>query len=461
MFRFCMCVSFLLWYIISPVFAQSPEQNLDKYWHYRSRLIGNKYQAGFVDIGIEQGQSLPATERYPDAHCNSDWYVLNKDCKPNAGKGRLHWGDATLYLGHYMAILALEYKNLERAQQATDSVARELWYALEALERLDSLAEVVIGLEGSKNGFFLRDDVYNDFYIKPGNRKERRFVTDSFCFECITSAYNCGTPSVEEGTFISQDQVIGLLVGFMTIHQLISDHRYQAHLPTFGEKVALNMDRIASYMLQNRWKLRDSRGNPIPDKWGGNAIGLSYPIASLANYLTARQYRPNYLINGAQSTGKFIYNMLHLSLGFQGEVNSVLAMTSMALLNDKTNKRIAKKSINNDMVIYALLHAVLFRQPLSDKISREILESYLDTAPYEGPCFNTLGCTAPDGWKSYNRWVHPDFKNGNPYGVHSETPGLDYMLLYNLYHYYYYTDLPVYTPPYVFTEFLRPVLWRY
>lgn len=443
------------------IFAQSPLQNLEKYWQYRERLVGKNNKAGFVDIGLEQGQSLPATERYPAAQCSSDWYIHHKSCTSTEGTGRLHWGDATLYQGHYIAILALEYVNLKRAQQQTDTVAKELWYALEAIDRLDMLAETTLGLEANKNGFFLRDDIAADFYIEKGNYKNRRFVKDSFCFDCISSAYSCGVASVEKGTFISQDQVIGLLVGYMTIHQLIPNQKYLSHQLTFGEKVAAQIDRIASYMAKNNWKLRDPKGNPIPDKWGGNAIGLSYPIAKLANHLTGQNHKKDYLINGAKGTGKFVYDMLHFSLGFQGEVNSVLAMTSMALLNEKSNRRIATKSINNDVIIYALLHAVLFRQNLSNKIPRKLLEEYLNSAPLTGTCFNTQDCLAPDGWKSYNRWVHPAFKNGNPYGVHSETPGLDYMLLYNLYHHYYYTTLPAYQSPQVIKQLLYLPQWKY
>jgi hypothetical protein len=41
-----------------PLRAQTPKQNLDKYWHYRYRLTHY-----FESVGMGQGQSLPASER--------------------------------------------------------------------------------------------------------------------------------------------------------------------------------------------------------------------------------------------------------------------------------------------------------------------------------------------------------------------------------------------------------------
>lgn len=459
-----MLVRYLLYMIIvlptAIINAQTPTQNLEKYWAYRQRLTGTADKAGFVDIGLGQGQSIPALERFPHTDCATDWYMQHHSCSPHEGTGRLHWSDATLYLGHYMAILALEYANLYRANQSTQVVAQELWYALEAFERLDSLAEVTLGLEGKKDGFFLRDDIAATFYLDNDSSTERRFGKDKFTFDCTSSAYSCGEPRVEDGVFISQDQVTGLLVGFMTINQLIADHRYQPNLPTFGEKVSLNMHRIASYMMRYNWQLKGPNGTDIPNKWGGNAIGLSYPIGKIANHITQQKYGENYLGNGAKLLGKPIYKLLHASLAWQSEINRGLAMATFSLLENTPATLLARKAIKEQLIIYPLLHAVLFRKPLSDKIEQHLFEDLLHTAPPEGPCFNSPDCMAPDGWKSYDRWIHPDFVNGNPHGIHSESPGLDYMLLYNLYHYYYYTDLPAYYAPDNVLDYSLPA-WQY
>jgi len=284
----------LLFLTTSYCLGQTTAENLEKYWHYKDRLIGTGNECGFLDIGMGRGMSLAASERYPSANCASDYYLKKKDCSLSKGSGRIHWGDASLYHGLYMAILALEYANLEQAQQATNAVAEELWYALEAFERLDSMAEVVLGLPGKKDGFFIRDDIAGDFYIKKGVPYNRRFANRKERYNCMSSAFSCGEPSAESGTFISQDQVIGLFLGFAMIQQLIPDKRYKNKLPTFGEKARLNVHRITSYMMRENWKLRTPDGSPIPDKWGGNAIGLSFPISTIANHLTKQEYVDNY-----------------------------------------------------------------------------------------------------------------------------------------------------------------------
>jgi len=430
--------------ITSYCIGQSTNENLEKYWHYKDRLIGTATEFGFLDIGIGRGMSLAASERYPGANCASDHHLKNKNCTMSKGLGRMHWGDASLYHGLYMAILALEYVNLEKAQQRTDAVAEELWYAIEAFERLDSMAEVVLDLPGKKDGFFVRDDIEGDFYKKKGGARNRRFTNGKDSYNCMSSAISCGTPSAESGTFISQDQVIGLFLGFSMIQHLIPEKRYKNDLPTFGEKARLNVHRITNYMMQHKWKLRTPDGTPIPDKWGGNAIGLSFPISTIANNLTKQQYTKNYRKKGALFLGNPIYDLLQLTLSFQHPTNVVLALASATMLPKRSYKALGRKSIKHDVIIYPLMRAVLFNQKIFKKITRSDFEAILNTAPYDGPCFGLKNCTAPDGWKSYNRWIHPHFKNGNPYGIHSEMPGLDYMLLYNLYHYYYKDSLPVY-----------------
>jgi len=437
----------LLWWIgglPTLVKAQTPEENLEKYWNYRERLVGTKGQAGFVSVGLEQGCSVPASERYPVADCQYDWYLNHNNCDKHQGKGRLHWGDGTVYLGYYIAVLALEYANLERAKQSTDAVAQELWYALLAVERLDSLAEVVLGHEGKLDGFFLRDDVPADFYYQEAAPHQRRFGTDSFQIDCLSSDYVCGEFDVKKGGFISQDQVLSLFVGFMAIHQLIKDRRYQDTLPTFGEKVAVITHRIANYMMTNKWKLKGPSGEKIPDKWGGNAIGFSFPIATIANDLTDDTFKDDYLRKGAGGGGLIVFDLLQITLPIQNEMNVGMTLVSQVLMGQMRNRLVCRIAIKNDRAMYGLMHAVYFDKKLSKKLKKADLEQFLNTAPFDGPCFNTPNCKAPDGWKSYDRWVHPAFKNGNPYGKHSQTAGLDYMLLYNLYHYYYQKELPSY-----------------
>ncbi len=331
--------------------AQSDSLNQQKYWDYRDRLTGKDGHGGFLDVGEGPGMSLAASERNPFADCEWDWYLRNSGCKTRKGKGRLHWGDASLYHGFYLAVLALEYVNLERAGQKVDEVSSELWFALKTVERLDSMAEVLLGYPGKLDGFFVRDDVYADFHYKKNSPMKRRFVKDKVPFDCLTSSAACGKMNVSEGGFISQDQVIGLFIGFSAIQQLIPDKRHKDSLPSFGDIAALNAHRITSYMLCNKWKLKGPDGTKIPDEWGGNTIGMSYPVARIANQICNQRHRKSYMCKGAKTWGLPIYDLLHFSLAFQHQTNVGLALMSLALLPERRYRALGRKSIKHDVII--------------------------------------------------------------------------------------------------------------
>lgn len=143
----------------SPTISAS-YQNLEKYWYYRYRLVND-----FMKIGTEPGNSIPARNRRLAAPLTSD---------PNTGRsGMLHYGDATIDLGNYMQVLALEYSLAEnKADNGKYRTKDEIDLALAAYQRLDDNAEWYMGdIDNrypsanatigttNRNGFFMRDDV--------------------------------------------------------------------------------------------------------------------------------------------------------------------------------------------------------------------------------------------------------------------------------------------------------------
>lgn len=134
--------------VYSPnAFSQSNQSIADKYWTYRDRFRKN-----FIKIGDGQGESIPACARRVQWAHGAD--------QTNAA---LYWSDATIYLGHYLEVLATEYKLL--SEQGLDATAtlNELYYALRAVNRLDQVAEPYLYNNSQEaqqiNGLMLRDDV--------------------------------------------------------------------------------------------------------------------------------------------------------------------------------------------------------------------------------------------------------------------------------------------------------------
>ncbi|MEO6833261.1 MAG: hypothetical protein ABI378_12050 [Chitinophagaceae bacterium] len=154
-------------FFLSGAFAQIPTaylpdyyKNLEKYWFYRYRLIND-----FLKIGGSCGESIPASKRF--RHYDRGAPVDNL--------GHLEWGDATEALGHYIGTLATEYKLLQLYGWDTKENKNELYYALNAFDRLDWNSEEymrdLLGTypcksakrqSGDLNGFFVRDDVTQD-----------------------------------------------------------------------------------------------------------------------------------------------------------------------------------------------------------------------------------------------------------------------------------------------------------
>lgn len=127
-----------------PVLAQNTDADLqNKYWTYRHKL-----RTEFTKIGKFAGHSIPAEN-----------ININKVC--GEVPGQIQTGDATLNLGEYIAVLATEYRLLLDAKQDVRATANELYYALNAVQRVDEFAEVLFteDVNNAKgDGFFVRDD---------------------------------------------------------------------------------------------------------------------------------------------------------------------------------------------------------------------------------------------------------------------------------------------------------------
>ena len=98
--------------------SQTPEKNLEKYWHYRDRL-----RQSFIVISQdveEEGVNIPAGEIYGDT---------------------VSWSDGNSIMSHYLAMLSTELYLLKINGQDYSQTLAELYYAMLAMERLDLYSE--------------------------------------------------------------------------------------------------------------------------------------------------------------------------------------------------------------------------------------------------------------------------------------------------------------------------------
>jgi hypothetical protein len=150
-------ITFLLLLVIKPIcsFGQSQDYvNQTKYWFFRNRLINE-----FMKVGPGQGESLPLMR-------------INRSEEMGDSRDGL-----VRPAGIYIGVLATELYILKKAGQDTYQTRLELYYALNAIKRLDETAESYnfcdtefndpvfsppancIGTGNDWNGFLIRDDI--------------------------------------------------------------------------------------------------------------------------------------------------------------------------------------------------------------------------------------------------------------------------------------------------------------
>lgn len=135
--------------LIAQSSAEIDRENNERYWIYRDR-----FRKKFVNIGgVEDGQSLP----FIQLRENYDAPVIDKihltdhitDEQKKAQftinyKGRISKGEMGIELGNYLAVLATEYRLLKWDGAGTEqmtAIRNELYYAINAINRLDKNAE--------------------------------------------------------------------------------------------------------------------------------------------------------------------------------------------------------------------------------------------------------------------------------------------------------------------------------
>lgn len=429
---------------IYPALGQTDQEDLEKYWHYRSRFLGEDGYGGFISVGPARGQSLPSSSRDITRDCLRDWQLIQTGVERREGNGIYRWGDGTVHLGYYLAMLAMEYHNLEAANANTSATVRELYYALKAYERLDTLAEVNLGLPADLNGFFLRDDVPLDFYVDETQANGLRFQhLEKGGYECLGSDFSKPRNTVDNGTYVSQDQVTSLLFGFAFVKKFAGNVVYQkAPDEKFGDLAMLYSHLMVAYLREHKWRIKSPDGQKIPSRWGGDARAFNILFAKSAERITEGKFDYDY--RKKTFIGRMIKGSYGWAFGLHNRRNYSMIFRLMLLSNDWSADRLAKRANKSGKIFYALADAVLNDRDLGDAVSIEELRALIKSAPWDGPCCGTPNCEAPDGWKSSHLWFHTSHKDGNPYGQTFEYPGIDFMLLYNLFYYKYQARMPRY-----------------
>jgi hypothetical protein len=407
-----------------------------KYLTLRRRFRGNgtAEYPGFISLGTAAGQGIPASRREPDLDCAGHWSM--ESCpRPDLAdaKGRYAWGDATIWLGMYLEVLATEYALFQAAGLDTAQPQQDLFYALNAFDRVDEAAEVPFGKPPARDGFFLRDDVPEDFHLLPGGYRFPRSDASLKGFECVISTSSCGAPSVADGSFTSQDQVIGLIHGLALVSALVPDTAVVdgMQLRQHGREI---VHRMVTHLRSNLWRVTAPDGTHPPDAWGGNAIGFSYLLAGAANKICGNDFGMSDYQDVISSSlvGKATLQALDTGWDATFNYNRTMGLRLLAITDDWDDDKYTARAVSDGKDAFVLARALIHGTDPGASFSPWRVEAILDSAPCSGPCFHSTGCADPPGWAAEHRTSNPGDRFGTRHWS-GEFNGIDYMALHNLY----------------------------
>jgi hypothetical protein len=488
-------------FFLPPVKAQSPELNAEKYSLYRDRLL-NEFMVS--SDGNESGTSIPASIRH-------------------MGRGQMRWGDATINLSNYMAVLATEYSLLKRQGRPVHQTLQELHRALLAMERLDAKApafyeldataiytypktipppdtippeitpsdtilsdtisfeisplEIILTSEYTLDGFFIRDDVPENF--------TRRWsgMNPAFAdFPNVRSDYTDPNIRLNE---MSQDQVWNLTIGLALVSHLVDDTtlwyipEYHGDLLlSLADRAGLAAFRMINAMqseaciqpfsfLENSWCLRywhlynPYLGQSVKRGSGPNL--LKYGFAEAGNAITGYRYGDMHW--GNSENARIWFNMAGLLQYLQrvridrnienlyhtattATVGAVWSTSQLVRLFNRHRKRLF---IPDHQYEHLALISCVLHNDCPKILQREKLFylELINSAPMHGPFNYGNDAHQEQGarpyymhadefhyeWSSVNRFVWPHRRGPGTIEAHKgEYNGLDYMLLYNLYY---------------------------
>lgn len=399
--------------------AQTPEENLQKYLHFKERLH-SRFMFYTGDASV-QGTHLPMELRKTDA----------------SGKRVVYWADGTWWQGHYVAVLATEYRRLRQEGDSAGQAAalEELRQALRVYDRLDLAAESCWGGTPSLNGFYLRDDVPQS-------------LADTLGAEVVRSDYQrrCGdTLTTSNGP--SQDQAWATFLGLALTLRLV-DGAEAADVRAKAEEVAQRMVKGMQYTDakgKGHWQVMNPVNGLLVQK-EGDIQWLKYAHAKACEALTGRPEDFAQATSAAsRRTFKFIQN--HFFVDKYGHFNwyGVLALSTVIhekgsqgecmydWLVDRTQSLAKKRPDLQQPILFPhfpLISLLLYPEQPAHPQPASLYEDLLNTAPAEGGFRVTRDdavSQSPAPWHTLSLFCPWHNADEGEYNM------LDYMLLYNLY----------------------------
>lgn len=440
-------ISLMLLLMAMNSYGQDAETNLKKYWKFRERL------KNFVVPGNCLG-------------CGNAAQSIGYD----GGECEIKYDDSGIRLGMYVSMLAMEYKLLANNSQDLSAVRKELYYAIEALNRVDKYAEAfwTPGLTpqqrmdldpttlynpGDLNGFFIRDDVKDAGHFLNGTYDNKRIIDhltssfiplpSKFIPRKTDSGFTAGVWDGSDGPREeSLDQVVDIYMGLALVKTLVPSNdnyigtQFSDGEVNFVQEVKNISCRINTWMAAAGWTIHNPQhagcvygvcGNNditntlcLPGACGGGDVTLLAEGFNEVNDFIQGSGCSSSSTNASQILWNTAYRWdVGVTYGDEDKI-----LTLAAIFNpwgDATNNNIADRGWQYLREFVDLLHNVLHGE--GQILSNEYYECLL----------NACTCDAPMTgyeWGVVDRFVYgpnTQYYGGEP------TYLLDYLIYFGLY----------------------------
>ena len=414
-------------------------QNLDQiYGHYRQRLTTQ-----FVHLGTERGDGIPAEKIQLEFRFNNEPAPLWEQ------------SDGTTHLGFYLATLATEYAWLNQNGASTDSTLDELYYALNAVWRLDAQSGFYAYQTSDSfgcppptgtcklSGCYVCHTCPDNpnFNLAPGAPTDS---LDASTFQAsyldgflIRSDAPCGyqanfpgislissdmlSPFSNDGKAkeMSQDQTFFLMMGLFAVRQLIPEMLQWNGVPLRQFAVEEGERIVEQLKGDGNWDLYNpSTGQPV--ERGASGVGYALSKARMGDAIIGGG-RP--FDNWRSYLAWPTWNIQRFPRLTFSEVNSALAASQASvgsswtfLCWDRTADalyRYARPSHFREL--YFLYYAVMHKPPRDLKRLQAMYLNMLNQVSPQGPASPWPHCDSVHvGWNTHNRFFGSRFQHFTP-----------------------------------------------
>lgn len=410
----------------------------EKYFSFRKKLV-TEFTLG---IGNDFGQSIPAS-------------VSNTFDKNYRGVNTISWGDATIELSYYCCVLATEYLLLTSQNKPTDQTLKELYFAVEAFNRLDYYGDEYYGFPPSLNGFFVRNDVGKNLF--EGDKKKHnyttaaaRLTTQNGKIDNIESEWiNMHLHNDTKRFAMSKDQVFHVLLAMRTILKCLPEAVNYNNLPfrdqemSFTKEAKNITDRIVNWIHPSgksnfitNWRVRQPNGKKTGA--GYNAWSFAYGISLAQQKITGTKNPQKkgvswWLAKAVYNFTWFAFKPIYFFNQSEGTKTLTLACINNKICNNANKvydySFFSKKYPNYHIpLLYGFLNG-----SVSKKIDKEFYEKLFSEAPDNGPHYLVNGTYESYNWSATSLMIHPERRGRVPAHFPGRYNAIDYMLMYNLF----------------------------